>query len=44
MLLVGVANFIGGASMGGQMYGTQIYPVTRMMLETLSGSFSFMWC
>ena len=42
MLLVGVANFIGGASMGGQMYGTQIYPVTRMMLETLSGSFSFM--
>ncbi len=42
MLLVGVANFIGGASMGGRMYGTRVYPVTRMMLETMSGSFTFM--
>jgi hypothetical protein len=42
LLLVGVANFIGGATMGGQMYGTKVYPVTRMMLETMSSSFNFM--
>jgi ABC-type transport system involved in multi-copper enzyme maturation permease subunit len=42
MLLVGVANFIGGASMSGQMYGTKVYPVTRVMLETMAGSFNFM--
>ncbi len=42
MLLVGVANFIGGATMGAKMYGTQVYPVTRMMLETMTGSFNFM--
>ena len=42
LLLVGVANFIGGASMSGQMYGTKVYPVTRVMLETMNGSFNFM--
>lgn len=42
MLLFAVANFIGGATLGGQMYGTKVYPVTRMMLETMSGSFTFM--
>ena len=42
MLLFAVANFIGGATMGNTMYGTKVYPVTRMMLETMSGSFTFM--
>lgn len=42
MLLFAVANFIGGATLGGQMYGTKVYPVTRMMLETLSGTYTFM--
>ena len=42
MLLFGVANFIGSAIMGGELYGTKVYPVTRMMLEMLSGSFNFM--
>lgn len=42
MLLVGVANFIGSATVSGQMYGTKVYPVTRQMLETMSGSFTFM--
>ena len=42
MLLVGIANFIGSAMVAGQMYGTKVYPVTRMMLETMSSSFTFM--
>lgn len=42
LLLVGVANFIGSATVSGQMYGTKVYPVTRQMLETMSGSFNFM--
>src|SRR5450759_5629340 len=36
------ANFIGGATMSGQRYGTKVYPVTRVMLETMAGSFNFM--
>ena len=42
MLLLGVANFVGSASMSGQLYGTKVYPVTRVMLETMNGSFTFM--
>ena len=42
MLLFGVLNFIGGVSVSGSMFGTSVYPVTRLMLETLNGSFNFM--
>ncbi|MDR7048224.1 ABC-type transport system involved in multi-copper enzyme maturation permease subunit [Duganella sp. 3397] len=42
MLIFGMANFIGAASQGSKMFGTTIYPVTYMMLETLQGSFSFL--
>jgi ABC-type transport system involved in multi-copper enzyme maturation permease subunit len=42
MLLFGVMNFITSAWFAGEMYGTKVYPVTRLMLQTISGSFSFM--
>jgi ABC-type transport system involved in multi-copper enzyme maturation permease subunit len=42
MLLVAVANFVGGALAGGKLYGTEVYPVTRLMLENLNGSFNFL--
>jgi ABC-2 type transport system permease protein len=42
MLLFAVMNFIAGASLGGKMYGTAVYPVTTNMLQTLAGSFNFM--
>ena len=42
MLLLGVANFIGSVSLSGQRYGTKVYPVTRMMLEAMASSYTFM--
>ncbi|PRC93245.1 ABC transporter permease/M1 family aminopeptidase [Solimicrobium silvestre] len=42
ILMFGMMNFIAGASLGGKLYGTNFYPVTRQMLETLSGSFNFL--
>ncbi|KQQ47639.1 hypothetical protein ASF61_03140 [Duganella sp. Leaf126] len=42
MLLFGMANFIGAATQGSKMFGTTIYPVTYMLLETMQGSFSFL--
>lgn len=42
MLLFAVLNFVASATLGGELYGTSVYPVTRMMLQTLSSSFNFM--
>jgi ABC-2 type transport system permease protein len=42
MLLFGMANFIGAASQSSRMFGTTVYPVTYLLLETLQGSFSFL--
>ena len=42
MLLFGVMNFIGSASVGGRLFGTTVYPVTQSMLQNLAGSYSFM--
>ncbi|HEX8404647.1 MAG TPA: ABC transporter permease, partial [Duganella sp.] len=42
MLLFGVMNFIGAASQSGNFFGTTVYPVTYLMLQTLSGTFNFM--
>ena len=42
MLLFGVLNFIGNVSQSGGMFGTTPYPVSRLMLESLSQSFNFM--
>jgi ABC-2 type transport system permease protein len=42
MLLFGVMNFIGSASQSGNLFGTAVYPVTHLLMRTLSGSFNFM--
>ncbi|WP_374349862.1 ABC transporter permease/M1 family aminopeptidase [Chitinimonas sp.] len=42
MLLFGVMNYMTSSWFAGEMYGTKVYPVTRLMLQTLSGTFSFM--
>src|SRR5471032_2868520 len=42
MLLFGVLNFIGSITQAGANFGTSVYPVTYLMLRTLSGSFNFM--
>jgi ABC-type transport system involved in multi-copper enzyme maturation permease subunit len=42
MLLLGLANFIGGSVAGASFYGTKIYPVTRVMLSSLGNSYSFL--
>ncbi len=42
MLLFGVLNMVGSASQMGRMFGTDVYPMTHLMLELLNGSFNFM--
>jgi len=42
MLLFGLVNFIGSASLSEVMFGTTVYPVTTNMLTILAGSFNFM--
>ena len=42
MLFFGMANFVGSASQASKMFGTTVYPVTYMMLETMAGSFNFL--
>ncbi|MET0322856.1 MAG: M1 family aminopeptidase [Duganella sp.] len=42
MLLFGMANFIGAATQGNRMFGTAVYPMTYLLLQTLQGSFSFL--
>ena len=41
MLLFGVVNFIAAATQSGLMFGTTVYPVTGVMLRTLSDNFNF---
>ena len=40
--LVGLANFIGGAIAGARMFGTPVLPVSRLMMENMNGSFTFL--
>ena len=42
MLLFGVINLVAGASLGSKLYGTTVYPMTYLMLQQISQSFSFM--
>ena len=42
MLLFAVVNFLSIAGMTQSMYGTQVYPVTSLMLQTLQGGYAFM--
>src|SRR5471032_1879413 len=42
MLLFGVINLIAGSSVAKDMYGTAVYPMTHLMLQNISNSFSFM--
>lgn len=42
MLLFGVLNLVGSASQMGRMFGTDVYPVTHLMVELLGNSFTFM--
>jgi ABC-2 type transport system permease protein len=42
LLGIGVVNSIGSLWFAGRWYGTDSYPVTRLMVEALQGSFSIM--
>ena len=42
MLLFGVMNLIAGVTLGAKLYGTTVYPMTYLMLQQISQSFSFM--
>lgn len=42
MLLFSLVNFVLTASVAGEIYGTEVYPVTRLMQQSLVGSFNFM--
>jgi len=42
MLLFGVINLIAGSSVGKNMYGTAVYPMTHLMLQSINNSFSFL--
>ncbi|MEW6022612.1 MAG: M1 family aminopeptidase [Pseudomonadota bacterium] len=42
MLLLGVLNLVGSTSQLGQIFGTDVYPMTHMMLEMLNSSFTFL--
>lgn len=40
LLALGILNSIGGLLSLGAFYGTEVYPVTRVMIDVLQGSFS----
>jgi len=42
MLLIGVLNLVGSTSHMGEIFGTDVYPVTHLLLEILNGSFNFL--
>jgi ABC-2 type transport system permease protein len=42
MLLFGVLNMVGAASQMGKLFGTDVYPMTHLMIELMNGSFNFM--
>jgi len=41
LLAIGVLNAFGGLWYASQLYGTQVFPVTRVMVQALQGSFTF---
>ena len=42
LLAFGVLNFIGGARTLDSLFGTNVYPVTSLMLEAMQGSYQFL--
>jgi hypothetical protein len=42
MLLFGVLNMVGATSQMGKMFGTDVYPMTHLLVEMMNGSFNFM--
>ena len=42
MLLIGVLNLVGSASNIGEIFGTDVYPMSYLMVELLNGSFTFL--
>lgn len=42
MLLFGVLNFIGSSLSANELYGTEVYALTHLMLRSLAGSFNFL--
>ncbi|MCM2568952.1 ABC transporter permease/M1 family aminopeptidase [Janthinobacterium kumbetense] len=42
MLLFGMINLIAAANVGKNMYGTAVYPMTHLLLQQISNSFSFL--
>jgi hypothetical protein len=42
MLLFGVLNVVGSGSQMGKMFGTDVYPMTHLMVELLNSSFTFL--
>jgi ABC-2 type transport system permease protein len=42
MLLFGVLNMVGASSQMGRMFGTEVYPMTHLMVELLNNSFTFL--
>jgi hypothetical protein len=42
LVVLGLANFVGGASFVDDFVGTKVYPVTHLMIEALSGSYTFL--
>jgi len=41
MLLFGMLNMVGAGTQMGKMFGTDVYPVTHLMIELLNSSFNF---
>lgn len=42
MLVLGLANLTGNLSLAGQVFGTSVYPVTHIMLDSIRGAFQFL--
>jgi ABC-2 type transport system permease protein len=42
MLLFGALNLVGSSLQMGRIFGTDVYPMTHLMMELLNGSFNFM--
>lgn len=42
MLLFGLLNLAGGLFYGSSSYGTPVYPVTRIMLQVIAGSYNWL--
>lgn len=42
LLLLGLFNSLGGLILGDELSGSKLYPVTRWVIGTLAGSFSFL--